>query len=212
MDVICLDISETNHMATCSLDHSIIFWNSYNAQEGKRVQIPADILEPGSTVQSIRFALKNSNDFLFVFMSNGDMFILETQSETFIEPPDFTEEQGKAEQGNAVIKPYSFGRMPKDAVIDIKRKRNESGIRDSDQIYVIGIGVDELSASGTMYTLTMADPKIMAPIDLASGVSKRTVQRRSMHKKAFSVSDVNIQFVLPKNDHIVSFHIQFLKA
>lgn len=194
MDVICLDITETNHMATCSLDHSIIFWNSYNAQEGKRVQIPADMLETGSTVQSIRFAFKNSNDFLFVFMSNGDMFILETQSETFIEPPDF--------ESNKVIKPYSFGRIPKEAVVDIKRKRNESKIKDSDQIYVIGIGFDELSSQGTMYIMTMADPKIMAPIDLASGVPKRVVQRRSTHKKAFSISDVNINFHLPKNEHI----------
>jgi len=53
--------------------------------------------------------------------------------------------------------------------------------------------------------MTMADPKIMAPIDLASGVPKRVVQRRSMHKKAFSISDVNINFHLPKNEYIVSF-------
>ena len=31
LDVICLDITENNHMATVSLDHTIVFWNSYNA-------------------------------------------------------------------------------------------------------------------------------------------------------------------------------------
>ena len=45
-------------------------------------------------------------------MSNGNMYILETQSETFVEPQDF--------ESNKIINPYSFGKIPKDAVIDLK--------------------------------------------------------------------------------------------
>ena len=86
-DVLCLDITETNHMATASIDNTIIFWNTYNAKEGKRVEVP-ESMSDGATIQAIRFAMRDSNDFLFVFMSTGNVYILETQSETFLEPPD----------------------------------------------------------------------------------------------------------------------------
>ena len=48
-DVLCLDITEGNHMATASLDNSIIFWNIYNAKEGKRIKIPSEIIQ-GETI------------------------------------------------------------------------------------------------------------------------------------------------------------------
>lgn len=43
-DVLCLDITENNHMATASDDNSIIFWNTYNAKEGKIIQIPDEMM------------------------------------------------------------------------------------------------------------------------------------------------------------------------
>ena len=56
--------------------------------------------------------MRDSNDFLFVIISTGDIFVLETQSETYLEPPDY--------ESNKVIHPQSFGRVPKFAVIDVK--------------------------------------------------------------------------------------------
>jgi len=75
--VLCLDITESNHMATASIDNTIIFWNTYNAKEGKRVELPEKMTN-GASIQSIRFAMRASNDFLFVFMSTGEVYILET--------------------------------------------------------------------------------------------------------------------------------------
>ena len=110
--MLCLDITDTNHMATASIDNSIIFWNTYNAKEGKRIEVP-DSIANGSTIQSIRFAMRDSNDFLFVFMSTGEVFILETQSETFLEPSDFDDQ-------NKLINKFSFGKVPKFATFDVK--------------------------------------------------------------------------------------------
>ena len=64
-------------MATASLDHSIIFWNTYSGKESKIVQMPEELVA-GNSISAIRFASRDSNDFLFVIMTNGDMFILET--------------------------------------------------------------------------------------------------------------------------------------
>ena len=123
--MLCLDITETNHMATASLDNTIIFWNTFNAKEGKRVEVPESLTRDKndiqSTIQAIRFAMRDSNDFLFVFMSNGNVFILETQSETFLEPPDVDDE-------TKLIKDYSFCKVPKYATFDVKQKANESSI------------------------------------------------------------------------------------
>lgn len=98
-------------MATAALDHSIIFWNTFSGSEGKCIVMP-DELVAGNSIQSIRFALRESNDFLFVFMCNGDIYILETQSETFVEPQNF--------ESNKAMNPYSFDRIPKYATIDLK--------------------------------------------------------------------------------------------
>lgn len=42
-DVICIDITDNNHMATASVDNTIIFWNTYAAREGKKVEMPLDM-------------------------------------------------------------------------------------------------------------------------------------------------------------------------
>ena len=56
--------------------------------------------------------MRDSNDFLFVFMSTGEVYILETQSETFLEPSDFDEHK--------IINEYSFGKVPKFATYDVQ--------------------------------------------------------------------------------------------
>ena len=44
-------------------------------------------------------------------MSNGEIFVVDRQSETFLEPPDF-------EDGNKVTNAMSFGRVPAFGVVD----------------------------------------------------------------------------------------------
>ena len=156
-DVICIDITDNNHMATASIDNSIIFWNTYNGKEGKKVDVPESLAKEsmGKTIQAIRFAMRESNDFLFVFISTGDIFVLETQSETFIEPPDFG--------NNKVIHPLSFGKVPKFAVVDIKKKENESGILNADQLYLLS--VNEKGTEGKLHLVTITDPQ---PFNYAS--------------------------------------------
>ena len=41
--MLCLDITDNNHMATASIDNSIIFWNTYNAKEGKKIEVPENM-------------------------------------------------------------------------------------------------------------------------------------------------------------------------
>jgi len=93
--------------------------------------------------------LRDTNDFLFVFISTGDIFVLETQSETFIEPPDF--------DSNKLIHPLSFGKVPKFAVVDVKKKANESGIANADQLYILS--VDETGREGKLHLVTISEPK-----------------------------------------------------
>ena len=135
-------------MATASLDNSIIFWNIYNAKEGKRIKIPSEIIQ-GETIQAIRFASRESNDFLFVLLSSGDLFILETQSEMLIEPPDF--------ESNKVINSYSFCRVPKFAVLDIKKRSNQSNISGAEELWILS--VQESGRKGSLHVATFADPK-----------------------------------------------------
>ncbi len=145
--MICLDITENNHMATVSLDHTIVFWNSYNAQSSKFKTIPEELVL-GSTVQSIKFVLRDSNDFLLLNMSNGDIFIFETQSETFVEPADF--------DSNKPIKSFSFAKVPKFSTIDIKRKRCDSPNSETEQLYLLA--VDEVGKEGAMFEFTLSEP------------------------------------------------------
>lgn len=112
--MLCLDITETNHMATASLDNTIIFWNTYNAKEGKRVEVPFSMTN-GSSIQAIRFAMRDSNDFLFVFMSTGEVYILETQSETFLEANYLHERKVNNNE-------YSFGKLREFATFDVAQK------------------------------------------------------------------------------------------
>lgn len=74
-------------MVTGSTDNLICFWNTFNGQITKRIQIPAAIAPPvkGNTLCYIKFAEKTSNELLLVFMSEGDVMCLDTMSETFVQ-------------------------------------------------------------------------------------------------------------------------------
>ena len=78
-DVTCLDISLNNTMVTASIDNTIIFWNSYNGKESKVVYMGRDMasLKEGKSVQKVKFANPMQDDFVLVFISNGDLFVLE---------------------------------------------------------------------------------------------------------------------------------------
>ena len=112
-DVTCLDITDANQMVTASLDNLIIFWNSYSRKEAKRIQIPEDMAskQKGTTVHAVKFASKDNDDFVLLFMSNGEIFVVDRQSETFVQPPDY-------EDGNKVMHAMSFGRVPMFSVVD----------------------------------------------------------------------------------------------
>ena len=64
-------------------------------------------------------------------MTDGNIYILETQSETFVEPPDF--------ESNKAHNLFSFGKIPKFAKIDLKNKKNDSGIDGAEQMYIVAV-------------------------------------------------------------------------
>ena len=80
-------------------------------------------------------------------MSTGEVYILETQSETFLEPHDFE---------NKVINAFSFGKVPKFATFDVKQKANESGIAGADQLYILA--VEESGKEGNLHMATIMEP------------------------------------------------------
>lgn len=92
--------------------------------------------------------MRDSNDFLLLNMSNGDIFIFETQSETFVEPADF--------DSSKPIKSFSFAKVPKFSTIDIKKKRCDSPNPDSEQLYLLA--VDEAGKEGAMFEFTLSEP------------------------------------------------------
>jgi WD40 repeat protein len=86
-DVISLDINSENQLVTASMDNIICFWNSFNGVESKKIILPEEIadLTKGQTIQYVRFPFQDKKDLLMVIINNGDCFILETQTEKFIE-------------------------------------------------------------------------------------------------------------------------------
>lgn len=60
------------------------------------------------------------------------------------------------------------------------------------------MAVEASGKEGSMYEITMSDPKLMVDADRKAGVPKHVIERRLTHKKSFSISDVNVKFYLPK--------------
>jgi len=85
--VISLDINKENNLVTASADNTICFWKSFAGVESKSVKIPSDIVsvERGWTVSFVRFPFKNRKDYLLVVITNGELYILETQNDTWLE-------------------------------------------------------------------------------------------------------------------------------
>ena len=69
------------------MDNIICFWNSFNGVESKKVNLPEEIasLEKGQSIQFVRFPFPFKKDILLIVINNGDSFILETQTEKFMQ-------------------------------------------------------------------------------------------------------------------------------
>ena len=201
-DVTSIDITDSNHMATASIDNSIIFWNTYNAREGKKVDVPSDMANDTNSIHTIKFASRDTNDFLFVFNSRGDIFILETQSETFVEPADFADERKLTHR-------MSHGKVPKFALVDVRQKMTALDRVDPDHLYILSVD-ESAKEGGILHQVTMRDPGY-------ADYSSTTTNRRSTHKKSFTVRELHrfqiplteqIETVVPvmgRSTHMVSF-------
>jgi len=86
------------------MDNIICFWNSFNGVESKKIILPEEIadLAKGQTVQYVRFPFEDKKDLLMVIINNGDCFILETQSEKFIEFNNYLHKSGSIEENVGV--------------------------------------------------------------------------------------------------------------
>lgn len=86
-DVITLDINQDNQLVTGSTDNVICLWNSFNAVESKKILVPEDIAsaQNGLSIQFVKFPFPNKKEILLVVITNGDCYILETQSEKWLE-------------------------------------------------------------------------------------------------------------------------------
>jgi len=100
-------------MVTASMDNVIIYWNSYSGKEAKQVYMPEDMasIRNNNSISKIKFASLDSDEFLLVFTANGDIFVLDKQSESFVSPPSQNKSVKKAHE-------KSFGRVPQFAMID----------------------------------------------------------------------------------------------
>jgi hypothetical protein len=69
------------------MDNIICFWNSFNGVESKKVHLPEEVasLEKDQSIQFVRFPFPEKKDILMIFINNGDCFVLETQTEKFME-------------------------------------------------------------------------------------------------------------------------------
>ena len=71
-DVTACDVTTKNQMITGSIDNVLCFWNTFNGTITKKVTVPQTIVKStGNAIQTIKFADKNSNELLLVFMTHG---------------------------------------------------------------------------------------------------------------------------------------------
>jgi len=86
-DVISLDINKENALVTASSDNIICFWKSFTGVESKSIRVPDGIvsLERGKNISYVRFPFRSRKDYLLVVITSGEMYILETQTDTWME-------------------------------------------------------------------------------------------------------------------------------
>lgn len=81
-DVACIDVTTENHVVTGSVDNVLTFWHSFNAKAQKTIEIPDSVANSfRNYIMNLRFAVRSSNEFLLIFMSEGQVFCIETLSE-----------------------------------------------------------------------------------------------------------------------------------
>lgn len=94
-----MSLNTGNQLVTASVDNILCFWNSFTGVESKKLVLPDDIANAfrGQKIAYISFPFPHQKDLLFIALNTGDCFILDTQSERFVEfprnglgPPDET--------------------------------------------------------------------------------------------------------------------------
>lgn len=95
-DIVSMDVTSRNYMVSGSIDNVICFWQAYSCKEVKYVEIPRPaptesvdefgnnkIQVQSNFIQSVRFADKDSSEFVIVVMSEGEVFVLENATDNF---------------------------------------------------------------------------------------------------------------------------------
>jgi len=74
-------------LVTASIDNVICFWNSFSGVESKKIELPTEIADQtkGKCIQHVRYPFPKKKDLLLVIINNGDCFMVETQTERFME-------------------------------------------------------------------------------------------------------------------------------
>ena len=75
-------------MVSGSIDNRICFWTGYTGKQGACIAVPsaADGRGCNNFIQAVRFADRESADTVVVVMSEGEVYVLEQQSQTFQMP------------------------------------------------------------------------------------------------------------------------------
>lgn len=114
-----------------------------------------------------------------MFLTSGAIYILETQSETFLEPPDFADP-------NKLINPFNFTNTPNFSVYDVKPKFNDSSTPGIDELYILA--VQESGVKGSLYKATFMDHEVAKKQEANYASLKRKIPNRYAHKKVFTIT------------------------
>lgn len=87
-DIVSLDVTAKDQMVSGSIDNRICFWTGYTGKQGACIAVPsaADGRGCNNFIQAVRFADRESADTVVVVMSEGEVYVLEQQSQTFQMP------------------------------------------------------------------------------------------------------------------------------
>ena len=89
-DIVSLDVAPgKGQMVSASIDNKICFWAAYTCTEmkNKMIKVPVSDSETdagfGNYIQAVRYADKDSSEFVIIVMNTGQVYVFETQTSTF---------------------------------------------------------------------------------------------------------------------------------
>jgi len=76
-------------LVTGSIDNVLCFWNSFSGTESKKFVPPDEIASSykGQKIVYVKFPFATHKDLLMIILNTGNCYVLETQSEKFLEFP-----------------------------------------------------------------------------------------------------------------------------